>query len=159
LAVALFIVLPTPKFAVHSGASIRLGRSLAFILGACFSALTGFVGMWLAVRANVRTAYAAKESGLRRAIRIAFRAGGVAGMFTLFVRAVGVVTSMVGILTVVPRSETEHGMAAINRGFFVSAAISAAAVFVISGIYLDSYRPAFAVLFGLVLASVIQLLT
>src|SRR6266487_3015850 len=86
--------------------------------------------------------------------------GAIVGvMFPLFVRAVGVVTSMVGILTVVPRSETEHGMAAINRGFFVSAAISAAAVFVISGIYLDSYRPAFAVLFGLVLASVIQVLT
>ena len=39
--------------------------------------------MWLAVRANVRTANAAKESGLRRALRIAFRAGGVAGMFTV----------------------------------------------------------------------------
>ena len=39
--------------------------------------------MWLAVRANVRTANAARESGLRQAMRIAFRAGGVAGMFTV----------------------------------------------------------------------------
>ena len=39
--------------------------------------------MWLAVRANVRTANAARESGLRRALQIAFRAGGVAGMFTV----------------------------------------------------------------------------
>src|SRR3970282_1545495 len=45
-------------------------------------------------------------------------------MFPLFVRAVGVVTSMVGILAVSPRSETEHGMKAINRGVFVSAAVS-----------------------------------
>jgi K(+)-stimulated pyrophosphate-energized sodium pump len=50
-------------------------------------------------------------------------------------------------------------MRAINRGFFISAAISAAAVFVISGIYMDDLRPGVAVLFGLILASVIQVLT
>jgi K(+)-stimulated pyrophosphate-energized sodium pump len=86
--------------------------------------------------------------------------GAIAGvMFPLFVRAVGVITSIIGILAVSPRSEDEHGMRAINRGFFISAAISAAAVFVISGVYMDDYRPAIAVLFGLVLASVIQVLT
>ena len=51
-------------------------------------------------------------------------------MFPLFVRAVGVVTSIIGILAVAPRSEKEHGMNAINRGFFLSAVISAVAVFV-----------------------------
>jgi K(+)-stimulated pyrophosphate-energized sodium pump len=86
--------------------------------------------------------------------------GAIAGvMFPLFVRAVGVITSIIGILAVTPRSEDEHGMRAINRGFFISAAISAAAVFVISGIYMDDLRPAVAVLFGLILASVIQVLT
>jgi K(+)-stimulated pyrophosphate-energized sodium pump len=50
-------------------------------------------------------------------------------------------------------------MKAINRGFFISAAISAAVVFVISEIYMDDWRPAAAVLIGLVLASVIQILT
>jgi K(+)-stimulated pyrophosphate-energized sodium pump len=283
LTVLLFFILPAPENAAHSEFSIKFGRSLAFILGAGFSALTGYVGMWLAVRANVRTANAARESGLRRALKIAFRAGGVAGMFTvglgllgatvilliykgdatsvlvgfgfggallamfmrvgggiftkaadvgadlvgkieqgipeddprnaaviadnvgdnvgdcagmaadlfesyevtlvaslilgaaaftgsemgaiagvmfpLFVRAIGVITSIVGILAVTPRSETEHGMKAINRGFFLSAAISAAAVFVISQIYLDDWKPAAAVAIGLVLASVIQILT
>jgi K(+)-stimulated pyrophosphate-energized sodium pump len=289
LGIALFFLLPAHDlldeegFVEYSELSIRLGRSIAFILGAGFSAVTGYVGMWLAVRANVRTANAARESGLRRALRIAFRAGGVAGMFTvglgllgavviliifqqaatsvlvgfgfggallamfmrvgggiftkaadvgadlvgkveqgipeddprnaatiadnvgdnvgdcagmaadlfesaevtliaslilgaaafadspqgaivgvmfpLFVRAVGVVTSIIGIIAVTPRSETEHGMKAINRGFFVSAAISAAAAFVISSVYMDSIRPAVAVLIGLVLASVIQILT
>jgi K(+)-stimulated pyrophosphate-energized sodium pump len=283
LTVVLFFILPAPANAAHSELSIKLGRSLAFILGAVFSATTGYAGMWLAVRANVRTANAARESGLRRALKIAFRAGGVAGMFTvglgllgatvilliykgdatsvlvgfgfggallamfmrvgggiftkaadvgadlvgkieqgipeddprnaaviadnvgdnvgdcagmaadlfesyevtlvaslilgaaafanhpggaiigvmfpLFVRAVGVVTSIIGILAVTPRSETEHGMKAINRGFFLSAAISAAAVFVISQIYLDDWKPAAAVVIGLVLASVIQILT
>jgi K(+)-stimulated pyrophosphate-energized sodium pump len=283
LTVLLFFALPVPENAAHSEFALRFGRSVAFMLGAAFSAITGYTGMWLAVRANVRTANAAKESGLRRALRIAFRAGGVAGMFTvglgllgatvilliyqqdatavlvgfgfggallamfmrvgggiftkaadvgadlvgkvevgipeddprnaatiadnvgdnvgdcagmaadlfesyevtlvaslilgaaafagsevgaiagvmfpLFVRAVGVITSIIGILAVTPRSEEEHGMRAINRGFFVSAAISAAAVFVISGIYMDDLRPAVAVLFGLILASVIQVLT
>jgi K(+)-stimulated pyrophosphate-energized sodium pump len=283
LTVLLFFALPVPENAAHSEFALRFGRSVAFILGAAFSAITGYAGMWLAVRANVRTANAAKESGLRRALRIAFRAGGVAGMFTvglgllgatvilliyqqdatavlvgfgfggallamfmrvgggiftkaadvgadlvgkvevgipeddprnaaviadnvgdnvgdcagmaadlfesyevtlvaslilgaaafagsevgaiagvmfpLFVRAVGVITSIIGILAVTPRSEDEHGMRAINRGFFLSAAISAAAVFVISGLYMDDLRPAVAVLLGLILASVIQVLT
>ena len=80
-------------------------------------------------------------------------------MFPLFVRAVGVITSIIGIMAVSPRSEDEHGMKAINRGFFVSAIISAAVVFVISEIYMDSLKPGFAVAFGLILASVIQVLT
>ncbi|MFM7718888.1 MAG: sodium-translocating pyrophosphatase [Actinomycetota bacterium] len=283
LTVVLFFLLPVAEDAQNSEFVIRLGRSVAFILGAGFSAITGFAGMWLAVRANVRTANAARTDGLRRAMRIAFRAGGVAGMFTvglgllgaaaiilifqrdaagvllgfgfggallamfmrvgggiftkaadvgadlvgkveknipeddprnaatiadnvgdnvgdcagmaadlfesyevtlvaslilgaaafrgstigaiagvmfpLFVRAVGVITSIVGILAVTPRSETEHGMKAINRGFFVSAAISAAAVFGVASVYLGDVRPAVAVLIGLILASVIQILT
>jgi K(+)-stimulated pyrophosphate-energized sodium pump len=83
LTVVLFFVLPAPKDAAHSEFAIKFGRSLAFILGAVFSATTGYVGMWLAVRANVRTANAARESGLKKAMRIAFRSGGVAGMFTV----------------------------------------------------------------------------
>ena len=283
LTVLLFFVLPVAKDSVHGDLFIRFGRSLAFIVGAGFSAIAGYTGMWLAVRANVRTANAARESGLRRALRIAFRAGGVAGMFTvglgllgatiimmiykrdatgvligfgfggsllamfmrvgggiftkaadvgadlvgkveknipeddprnaaviadnvgdnvgdcagmaadlfesyevtlvaalilgaaafqnspkgaiigvmfpLFVRAVGVITSIVGILLVSPRREDEPGMRAINRGFFISAALSAAIVFAISEMYMNTLRPGFAVLFGLILASVIQVLT
>jgi K(+)-stimulated pyrophosphate-energized sodium pump len=62
----------------------RVGRSVFFVVGALFSAITGFVGMWLAVRGNVRVAAAARdEGGEKRAMRIAFRTGGVAGMFTV----------------------------------------------------------------------------
>jgi K(+)-stimulated pyrophosphate-energized sodium pump len=63
----------------------RIGRSIFFLVGAVFSAVTGYVGMWLAVRANVRVAAAAREGagGETTAMRIAFRTGGVAGMFTV----------------------------------------------------------------------------
>jgi K(+)-stimulated pyrophosphate-energized sodium pump len=63
--------------------AVRWGRSGFFLLGALFSGLTGFTGMWLCVRGNVRVAAAARESGYNRAMRIAFRTGGVAGMFTV----------------------------------------------------------------------------
>ncbi|HEV8024938.1 MAG TPA: sodium-translocating pyrophosphatase [Candidatus Nanopelagicales bacterium] len=63
--------------------SERIGRSIFFLVGAVFSGITGYMGMWLAVRGNVRVAAAAKESGEQRAMRIAFRTGGVAGMFTV----------------------------------------------------------------------------
>ncbi|WP_019813778.1 sodium-translocating pyrophosphatase [Saccharomonospora saliphila] len=62
----------------------RIGRSLFFLLGAFFSFFIGYLGMWLATRANVRVAAAARESGGReKAMRIAFRTGGVVGMFTV----------------------------------------------------------------------------
>ena len=63
--------------------SERIGRSIFFVVGAVFSGVTGYVGMWLAVRGNVRVAAAAKDSGEQKAMRIAFRTGGVAGMFTV----------------------------------------------------------------------------
>ena len=63
--------------------SVRIGRSVAFLVGAVFSALAGFTGMQLAVRANVRVAAAAEQGGLLKAMPIAFRAGGVAGMFVV----------------------------------------------------------------------------
>ncbi len=63
--------------------SERIGRSLFFLVGAVFSGITGYMGMWLAVRGNVRVANAANTSGEQEAMKIAFRTGGVAGMFTV----------------------------------------------------------------------------
>src|SRR6516225_3033356 len=64
-------------------AGVRWGRSAFFLVGALFSALTGFTGMSLCVRGNVRVAAAARDGGEQRAMKIAFRTGGVAGMFTV----------------------------------------------------------------------------
>ena len=275
----------------------RIGRSVFFIVGALFSAITGYMGMWLAVRGNVRVAAAAREDGEKRAMRIAFRTGGVAGMFTvglglfgaavvvlifrggapnvlegfgfgaallamfmrvgggiftkaadvgadlvgkveqgipeddprnaatiadnvgdnvgdcagmaadlfesyavtlvaalilgkeafgseglvfpLIVPMIGVITAVIGIFVVAPRANDRSGMSAINRGFFVSAVVSAVLVVAASFLYLPSSfadldgasasvrsvdgNPQIiaiaAVLVGLVLASAIQLLT
>ncbi|HEV8425315.1 MAG TPA: sodium-translocating pyrophosphatase [Actinomycetes bacterium] len=260
--------------------SVRIGRSVAFLVGAVFSALAGRTGMQLAVRANVRVAAAADSGGLLKAMPIAFRAGGVAGMFVvglgllgaagvvfayqgdaasvlfglgfgaallamfmrvgggiftkaadvgadlvgkversipeddprnaatiadnvgdnvgdcagmaadlfesfevtlvaaivlglaafpdrpavgllfpLIVQAIGIVSSIVGIYLVRPRSETESGMRTINRGFFASAAISLVLVGVASLAYVQDWRPLAAVALGLGLSTVIQLMT
>jgi K(+)-stimulated pyrophosphate-energized sodium pump len=58
-------------------------RTLAFLAGCFMSGLTGFIGMGLAVRGNVRTAAAARSGSLPAALKVAFRTGGVAGMFTV----------------------------------------------------------------------------
>ncbi|MGH9277401.1 MAG: sodium/proton-translocating pyrophosphatase, partial [Acidimicrobiales bacterium] len=60
-----------------------LYRTLAFLAGCLMSGLTGFIGMGLAVRGNVRTAAAARSGSLPAALKVAFRTGGVAGMFTV----------------------------------------------------------------------------
>ncbi|MCZ7535373.1 MAG: sodium-translocating pyrophosphatase [Acidimicrobiia bacterium] len=60
-----------------------LSRTLAFIAGCVMSGLTGYIGMTLATRGNVRTAAAARSGSLPKALHVAFRTGGVAGMFTV----------------------------------------------------------------------------
>ncbi|UKJ63714.1 sodium-translocating pyrophosphatase [Cellulosimicrobium cellulans] len=68
-------------FLLPGDGGIRVGRSVAFLVGAGFSAAIGYLGMWLAVRANVRVASAATRPGGRtEGARIAFRTGGVVGM-------------------------------------------------------------------------------
>ncbi|MBX6389426.1 MAG: sodium-translocating pyrophosphatase [Frankia sp.] len=286
-----FVLLALPAEDVGA----RVGRSVFFVVGALFSALVGFIGMSLATRANTRTAAAAMNQGEKAAMRIAFRTGGVVGMFTvglgllgaavvvlafrdtapqvlegfgfgaallamfmrvgggiftkaadvgadlvgkveqnipeddprnaatiadnvgdnvgdcagmaadlfesyavtlvaalilgvkafgeqglvfpLLIPAVGVITAVIGIFAVTPRAKDRNGMAAINRGFFISAVISAIGVVIVALLYLPGSFAEFdgpvatdadgdprviaitAVLIGIVLAAGIQLLT
>jgi K(+)-stimulated pyrophosphate-energized sodium pump len=76
-------------FALPGDAEIRVGRSIFFLLGAAFSALVGYNGMWLAVRANVRVADAARNKNGAKAVQIAFRTGGVVGMTTVGLGLIG----------------------------------------------------------------------
>jgi K(+)-stimulated pyrophosphate-energized sodium pump len=76
-------------FALPGDMDIRIGRSIFFLMGAGFSALVGYNGMWLAVRANVRVAEAARNKNGEKAVQIAFRTGGVVGMTTVGLGLVG----------------------------------------------------------------------
>lgn len=73
----LLLLLPAPDWGV------KLGRSGFFVLGALFSASIGYLGMSLAVKANVRVASAARHGDRDLGMRIAFRTGGVVGMATV----------------------------------------------------------------------------
>ena len=70
-------------FLLPGDMDVRIGRSIFFLLGAGFSAMIGYFGMWLAVRANVRVAAAAENEGRNAAMNIAFRTGGTVGMTTV----------------------------------------------------------------------------
>lgn len=68
-------------FLLPGDAGVKVGRSVFFLVGAGFSGSIGYLGMWLATRANVRVAAAASLPGGRaEGARIAFRTGGVVGM-------------------------------------------------------------------------------
>jgi K(+)-stimulated pyrophosphate-energized sodium pump len=70
-------------FLLPGAADIKVGRSIFFVVGALFSASIGYLGMWLATRANVRMAAAARDQGPNPAMRVAFRTGGAVGMATV----------------------------------------------------------------------------
>ncbi|MGV1010422.1 MAG: sodium/proton-translocating pyrophosphatase, partial [Dermatophilaceae bacterium] len=72
--------------------SLKWGRSLFFVVGAVFSALIGYFGMSLAVKANVRVAAAARAGNREHGMKIAFRTGGTVGMATVGLGLVGAST-------------------------------------------------------------------
>lgn len=67
---------------------IAIGRSIAFLMGAIFSAAVGGIGMSLAVRGNVRTTQAARSS-FRKALKISFRTGSITGMICVGLGIIG----------------------------------------------------------------------
>ncbi|MGH7863559.1 MAG: sodium-translocating pyrophosphatase [Candidatus Binataceae bacterium] len=67
---------------IYESWTLPIGISVAFLMGVSASYGAGFVGMWLAVKANVRSANAALTS-YKDAMELAFKAGGVSGMFVV----------------------------------------------------------------------------
>ncbi len=95
VAVVLFIVLAmVPKLGIWS--------AIGFLIGTVGSALAGFVGMWVTVRANVRTTQAATK-GLQAALTLSFKGGSVTGIMVVGLGIIGlagyfaVAKSMAGI--------------------------------------------------------------
>ena len=117
-----FILLVLPA----DDTGVRWGRSAFFLVGALFSGLTGFTGMSLCVRGNVRVAAAAREDGQNRAMKIAFRTGGVAGMFTVGLGLLGAT-----IVVLIYRANAPE----VLEGFGFGAALLAMFMRVGGGIY------------------------
>jgi K(+)-stimulated pyrophosphate-energized sodium pump len=78
-AVAFFVLLLLPA----DDTWVRIGRSLFFLVGAAFSGAVGYLGMSLAVRANLRVAAAANTEGREPAMTIGLRTGAMVGMLTV----------------------------------------------------------------------------
>ena len=83
--IAVFVALS----AIALGFVLGAFTALAFVTGAICSALAGYTGMAAAVRANVRTAQAAR-SGMRKALMVAFQGGSVMGMMVVGLALLGI---------------------------------------------------------------------
>jgi K(+)-stimulated pyrophosphate-energized sodium pump len=113
-------------FALPGDTDVKIGRSIFFLIGAAFSAIVGYQGMWLAVRANVRVAEAARQGSAERSVRIAFRTGGVVGMLTVGLGLLGA-----SIVVILYRADAP----AVLEGFGFGAAMLAMFMRVGGGIF------------------------
>jgi K(+)-stimulated pyrophosphate-energized sodium pump len=99
--------------------SIKIWRSAFFVLGAVFSAVIGYAGMWLAVRANVRVAAASQAEGRDPAMRIAFRTGGHVGMMTVGLGLLGAAAVVLGFQGEAPSILEGFGFGAALLAMFM----------------------------------------
>jgi len=105
---------------------VRIGRSLFFLLGAGFSAAIGYLGMSLAVQANLRVAAAANTVGRDPAMKIGFRTGAFVGMATVGLGLLGA-----SAVVLIFKDEAPH----VLEGFGFGAALLAMFMRVGGGIF------------------------
>ena len=120
--IAFFVLLALPA----DDWGVRIGRSIFFLVGAGFSATVGYLGMGLAVKANLRVAAAANETGRDPAMNIGFRTGAMVGMLTVGLGLLG--ASVVVLLF-------EHQAPHVLEGFGFGAALLAMFMRVGGGIF------------------------
>src|SRR5919107_3746879 len=105
---------------------VRIGRSLFFLVGAGFSATVGYLGMSLAVKANLRVAAAAETEGREPAMTIGFRTGAMVGMLTVGLGLLGA-----SVVVLLFKDEAAH----VLEGFGFGAALLAMFMRVGGGIF------------------------
>ncbi|WP_210439578.1 sodium-translocating pyrophosphatase [Nocardioides xinjiangensis] len=106
--------------------TVRIGRSIFFLVGAGFSAAIGYLGMSLAVRANLRVAAAAETEGRDPAMTIGFRTGAFVGMATVGLGLLGA-----SVVVLLFEDEAPH----VLEGFGFGAALLAMFMRVGGGIF------------------------
>ncbi|MCW2781165.1 MAG: V-type H(+)-translocating pyrophosphatase [Marmoricola sp.] len=121
-AIAFFLLLALPA----DDASVRIGRSIFFLVGAGFSATVGYLGMSLAVKANLRVAAAANDTGRDPAMKIGFRTGAMVGMMTVGLGLLGA-----SLVVLIYKDEAPH----VLEGFGFGAALLAMFMRVGGGIF------------------------
>ena len=90
--------------------------AVSFLVGALFSVLAGYFGMQVATKANVRTAYSAMESGMNKALSVAFSGGAVMGMSVVGLGLLGV--SILYFIFDDPQIITGFGLGASSIALF-----------------------------------------
>src|SRR5688500_8548140 len=121
-AIAFFGLLVLPA----DDTAVRIGRSVFFLVGAGFSAAVGYLGMSLAVKANLRVAAAANTTGRDPAMKIGFRTGAMVGMLTVGLGLLGA-----SIVVLLYKDEAPH----VLEGFGFGAALLAMFMRVGGGIF------------------------
>jgi K(+)-stimulated pyrophosphate-energized sodium pump len=104
---------------VSTTMSLAFWTTLSFVLGAACSVIAGYIGMWVSIRTNIRTASAARSS-LNDALRIALRGGAVSGLFVVAMSLLGVggLYWLVSTMTQVPK--TQIPLLIVGYGFGAS---------------------------------------
>jgi len=121
-AIAFFLLMALPA----DDFGVRIGRSVFFLVGAGFSASVGYLGMSLAVRANLRVAAAANAEGRDPAMTVGFRTGAMVGMLTVGLGLLGA-----SVVVLLYKDQAPH----VLEGFGFGAALLAMFMRVGGGIF------------------------